>query len=304
LQLIQHILWQLLFGHSSGGKKMPDQLITLPGLRMERLRRDIPEEMPFQHFHSHYELYYLLEGQRKYFINNKVYEIKAGAIIFIAPGNIHRTSWIGECAHERTLLEIDETRYRSLLDRLQGISLEALEEQNALVLQLESSDRARAEWLLTDLFNEAEAKRTAYSEYVLLRLEELLLLLLRMQSGLNIPAVDSEKHRKIYEIAGYISKSYSEIKSLNQLCGRYYMSKSHLCHIFKEVTGMTVQEYITVTRIKNARQLLAETKQPVTAVACAVGYSGITHFERMFKKHMGMTPLQYRASNSIKQQRA
>ena len=137
----------------------------------------------------------------------------------------------------------------------------------------------------------------AHRDFAALHLAEILLLVLRKQSGTAVAAVESEKHRKVYEIADHIAENYAEITSLDMLCASFYISKSHLCHIFKEVAGMTIQEYLTATRIQRAQQLLAGSGQTVTAIACGVGYGSITHFERMFKRQLGMTPLQYRAAN-------
>ena len=58
------------------------------------------------------------------------------------------------------------------------------------------------------------------------------------------------------------------------------MSKSYLSRVFKECTGYTVNEYINVNRIQQARKLLAETPLPVSDIASSLGYESVTYFER------------------------
>lgn len=275
---------------------MADQYIALPGLRMERRRRTDSSEMLVQHLHSFYELYYLLDGRRQYFISNKAYYIQSGTIVLIRPGQIHRTTMLDENSHERVLLEIDELYLENISPRFKNLLNSSFQNKHALVIPFDNRDRGRVEWLLTDLFEEARAKEHAYQEYANIRVEEILLLLLRRQLAFAVPEIKSNKHNRVYEIADYISENYKEIIALEDICKKFFLCKAHLCHIFKEVTGMTVQEYLTSTRIKQAQQLLTMTKLPVTTVAEETGYNSITHFERMFKRLTGMTPLQYRAT--------
>ena len=57
---------------------------------------------------------------------------------------------------------------------------------------------------------------------------------------------------------------------------------------------MTFQEAVRKERMKKARTLLKETDQTVENVAYEVGYENVEHFNRLFKKNYGMTPVQYR----------
>lgn len=69
--------------------------------------RDYEYSMVDRHFHDTYELYYLLEGQRYYFIDRQTYLVKAGDVVMIKPNQIHKTSMAEESYHNRILLQID-----------------------------------------------------------------------------------------------------------------------------------------------------------------------------------------------------
>ena len=57
---------------------------------------------------------------------------------------------------------------------------------------------------------------------------------------------------------------------------------------------MTFQEAVKKERMKKARTLLKETDQTVETIAAEVGYENVEHFNRLFRKSYGMTPVQYR----------
>jgi 2-isopropylmalate synthase len=57
---------------------------------------------------------------------------------------------------------------------------------------------------------------------------------------------------------------------------------------------MTFQDLVKEERMKRARTLLKETSQSVENVAASVGYENVEHFNRLFKKSYGITPVQYR----------
>ena len=69
---------------------------------------------------------------------------------------------------------------------------------------------------------------------------------------------------------------------------------------FKQITKITPMQYIMSLRMNNAMNMLDNTKNNVTQISTAVGYENPHYFSRVFKKHTGMTPLEYRNRNKEK----
>lgn len=63
---------------------------------------------------------------------------------------------------------------------------------------------------------------------------------------------------------------------------------------FKTATGMAPLEYVHTLRLEEAKQMLEATQEPVEAVAGQVGYGDAAFFTRLFRRHVGLTPAQYR----------
>lgn len=89
--------------------------------------------------------------------------------------------------------------------------------------------------------------------------------------------------------------------SLTSLSEYLGVSAGYLCAIFKKETGKTISEYIREKRIKFAVQLLSTTNLQIQTVALHCGIMDIQYFSKIFKKHVGMTPNEYRKSikNSV-----
>ena len=95
------------------------------------------------------------------------------------------------------------------------------------------------------------------------------------------------------EIISYIKNDYKNV-TLDELSETFHLSKPYLSKYIKEKAGMTFQEAVRKERMKKARTLLRETGYTVETVAAEVGYENVEHFNRLFKKSYGMTPMQYR----------
>jgi YesN/AraC family two-component response regulator len=101
-------------------------------------------------------------------------------------------------------------------------------------------------------------------------------------------------HEKVSEIVKYLNENFSEDINLKKVSEAFYISPSYLCKIFREVTGFTLIEYLNQIRIKHAQLLLRNENANVSSVFEACGFGTMTHFERIFKRITGYSPLKYR----------
>ena len=100
-------------------------------------------------------------------------------------------------------------------------------------------------------------------------------------------------------MADYLTVHPETDESLEELARRFYVSKSYLSRIFREVTGFTVNEYRNVSRIRKSQQLLRDGNLSVTEIAAQAGFENLTYYERVFKKYTDTTPLKYRKTFNI-----
>lgn len=98
----------------------------------------------------------------------------------------------------------------------------------------------------------------------------------------------------IYKAIEYMKSRLSEDLAVGECASHVHLSPSYFASLFKQVTGMTVTQYMTAERIQKAKLLLVEGAQ-VQEVASAVGYEERRYFSDVFKKITGQTPSEFRA---------
>lgn len=98
------------------------------------------------------------------------------------------------------------------------------------------------------------------------------------------------------KIADYVDANLGgpiKLEDLSRLTG---LSTRHFIRAFAESTGETPHQYVTARRIEKAKTLLGCRKQSVTEIGLAVGFSHSQHFATRFRKQTGLTPSDFRAS--------
>lgn len=93
-----------------------------------------------------------------------------------------------------------------------------------------------------------------------------------------------------------LKNEYKHHRSHYSLAVKFYISESKLRKIFKQVTGKTINDFLTDVRIEKAKEFLCNTDDPIKNIATNVGYD-TRNLERQFKNITGMTPLEWRNKN-------
>lgn len=135
--------------------------------------------------------------------------------------------------------------------------------------------------------------KTVHSEIQVSGLITQLLTHLLMTAGSEASAA-SAMPAYIKSILKKIDHHFGEPLSLDTLSAEFGVSKFHLAREFKRCTGTTVNEYLTVTRLNRAKELLKYTAITVEQVAFSCGFHHVSHFINVFRAHEGSTPLQFR----------
>lgn len=110
-----------------------------------------------------------------------------------------------------------------------------------------------------------------------------------------IASLDREAKSPV--IAGLLNRihtSYGEPLSLKQLGGDYNVHPVYLGQLFQKETGAAFTEYLNRWRIGKAKELLRESNYKVHEIAIIVGYTETGYFYKQFKKHVGISPLDYK----------
>ncbi len=112
--------------------------------------------------------------------------------------------------------------------------------------------------------------------------------------------------QQILKAQQWMEEKYTDDFPMDQVAASIGMSPRHFKRRFKTATGETPIAYLQRLRIENAKRLLERTRETVNEITWKVGYEDINSFRRLFIKHTGMSPKDYRSKFSLglKQKRA
>lgn len=107
-----------------------------------------------------------------------------------------------------------------------------------------------------------------------------------------------QSHRIVREVRGYCLQHLSRKITVQELADFAGLNRSYLIAVFKKYTGIGPGAYVTKLRIDEARRLLTVSNNSLGSIAAALGFSSQSHFQNVFKKETGDTPLDYRKNHN------
>ena len=102
------------------------------------------------------------------------------------------------------------------------------------------------------------------------------------------------ENERINKIFNYIKKNYKDKVYLEEASNLIYMTKPSFCRYFKKHTGKRFTEFLNEYRVNNALKLLAQTEMDIKNICYECGFNNFSHFNRLFKNTLNLTPSEYR----------
>lgn len=154
------------------------------------------------------------------------------------------------------------------------------------------------QWLYNQMIQELQLHRVNHEELLRILLRHVLLVINRyikeeQQSG-------SDVMNEIERAAHYFNENYNKNIIIEQYAEEHLMSKNWFIHCFKDIMKVTPMQYILSLRISAAKNYLEKTDKNITEIADAIGYDNPLYFGRLFSKHVGCSPSEYKKRNSIR----
>ncbi|MBE6731345.1 MAG: AraC family transcriptional regulator [Ruminococcaceae bacterium] len=248
------------------------------------------------HYDDSYVLTYFKKGRGSIRIDGAFYEINEGDIILINPDELHLCTVESGIYHERIAVYI-----KSSLFKLFGISpsefLNVFSEDNLKVIN--KSISFSSEYQLHTYFEKAletVKKQTQKSEIcTLCILSELIYTLGEIPVPQNKETASMRDDPTIKAILKYLNENFKENITLENLSEEFFISKYHLSRLFKENVGTSIINYIVYKRILNFNSLIREGLS-IDKAAFLSGFRNYSNFFKLYKKHMGISPRDYKLS--------
>ncbi len=103
-----------------------------------------------------------------------------------------------------------------------------------------------------------------------------------------------QRSLRLKAVFDHVREHYAERLTVAQAADMVGMSQPQFMKTFKKVSGMTLVAYVNHVRLANGSRLLRETDRTIADIACCVGFSDQSYFDKMFKRAFGRTPKAFR----------
>lgn len=241
-------------------------------------------QLPTMHHHRSFELYYLVKGNREYFIEDRFFSVGEGDLVLIPQKVFHRTAGKGGL---RFLIHFTDTFLEKFFT---PATLTPLLEGVPFVFRANEKDRYH---ILTNLEN-------MLSEYNKPTRNEMLLagclyqILFTSACAPNNYVPQSYANENITQIIQYINENYNHISDIEQIAEHFFISKFYLCRLFSRNLGISLVAYLNTIKIREACHMLITSNANMTEVSMECGFNSPSYFCKVFKAEKGMSPTEYR----------
>ena len=245
-----------------------------------------------QHTHNCSELFYVIEGQGQFLIENRTYPVSINDLVIVNPNVSH------------TEVSLNASPLKYIVLGIEGLELTASAEGDDTSFCIINLKNIKDTVLhhLQNMLSEIETKNPGY-DIVCQDLMEILIVLLGRQTNFStmLTPVSKKTSRLCGSTKRYIDTHYQENITLDQLAKISHVSKYHLAHVFAEEYGISPINYLISKRILEAEHLLKTTDFSLSLISNTTGFSSSSYFTQIFKKHKGMSPTEYRKLSRTEQ---
>jgi two-component system, response regulator YesN len=120
----------------------------------------------------------------------------------------------------------------------------------------------------------------------------------KLISFINKFILNSPKSSLIKNICSYVIYNIESDITMGKISEALFLSKNHIGEVFKQETGMTVGEYITMVKMERAKYLIEKEELKSYEIAHKLGYNTAEYFGKLFKRYTGLSPMEYK--NTLK----
>ena len=281
-------------------------------MKLERDSIPLDKEFPFQisevelnqansrpgtwHWHSYFEITWVLEGKGNYFVNGQEYTMEKDDIIIF--NNVEPHGWKLLGGNMKLLVMIFSPEF--VAEKISLFDAEYLkpfvERGSNFKNRVGREEKVNEEIRISI--------REIYQDPLMIKanvLRILTMLIRAYQDETKSGEMLKEKKnamKRLEQAFTYINDHYCEKITLEEVAASVYMSSNYFSSYFRRVANISFSDYVTRLRVNRAREMLRENGANVTEIAMECGFNNISNFYRLYKKHMGKTPGDEKSKNN------
>lgn len=234
---------------------------------------------------------YVLEGKGSLVTSEQIYPFKSGSLFFVGANKTHYTLPENPANYKRSKLFISTETFIKIASLLDGNeNFNNTFHLNSLVFaDLEDNVKYIVETLLNEL-NENLSKPS----FNTLLVSAFIKLCVYAEANVKKQIISPQETNSVALAVKYVNEHFSENITLKEICNAVFQSKYFFCRKFKSVMGQTIMNYLLTTRLSLSQELLLSTNLSINEISDKCGFSSVSYFCSIFKKHNDISPYKYR----------
>ncbi len=264
-----------------------------------------------EHIHNEFEFFVVLRGEGRAKIKNHTFEIKEGDVYLINSGEVH-----SYCRVPASNIILDREKDSAPLFLFAQISNHCLREYFPQIrTTVFNSGNLRdfmkeeeVESVVNDLVESAKLYFLEEPLYQLKVLGRLSRVLTKCYEKVPYEIISEaqkntlkQKNLRIERIISYIDANFETQIRLQDLAEQENLSPTHFSHLFTSLFGVTFQDYVNIKRMEQCIRLMPNKEKTLLEISYESGFSDPKYMNRMFIKHFGYTPKEYRRRLGVEQ---
>ncbi len=231
---------------------------------------------------SDYLLLYVWAGQVQVQEAGRRLPASAGSVVVYRPG---------ECQH---YTHVAQERTQAYWLHFSGTGAEGLLQKAGFLARITPVGCVpEARELLRRLIHELQFRQRQYEMFCQAQILLLLATLSRSRQQRESAQL-AQKYRRLAAVIAHMHANCQQSLSVSDFARMCDLSEHHFIHLFHEYTGEAPYAYLTRLRLEKAKDLMVSTTLNISEIAAAVGYPNPLYFSRLFRRHMGVPPSQFR----------
>ncbi len=248
---------------------------------------EMPNNKSYCHHNNHNEILVFLQGNARFEVEGNSYNLKPYDILVLQSAELHRIYHLEPVKkYENYVCHVSDSFFvKNECEELKTVFLARPLGVNNLI----SGELVKNHYVM-DILKKMDEYATQYDSVPEIVMKSKLIELLFHLNQLHKQTLaGSYVSENVRDIILFINEKIGEKISLDIVAEHFFMSKSHLCHLFKEHTGLTVNQYIKQKRFIRVKELRAEGLS-LTDACMKAGFGTYSNFYKMYLNEMGRAP--------------
>ncbi len=246
------------------------------------------------HSEHRYQVVFVLGGTIRYTVGSNLYTLTRGSMIVLNTLESHSLEVL-QYPYERYILQIDPSFFQMEVKYPEIISIFIRRPPGfSHMFTLPESIWEYSFGCLEEMCVEYRGKKVYWEMMVGSNLRRMFVSIFRACSSSFYTGKIDAGTALAFKIQNFLDHNYTENLTIDAIAAKFFLNRHYLSHVFKDMTGYGLMEYVIFLRMNKAKVLLTQTNESVSVIASKCGYTDFTHFSKQFRKNENCSPTVFR----------